>query len=62
MLKKIAIAIILIVALSMNIAHFWKLDTIPHGYHVDEVGSAVTMQCMAERGCDAEVKPWPLFG
>ena len=31
-------------------------------FHVDEVGSAVTVQCFAERGCDAELRPWPLFG
>ncbi len=41
---------------------FGKLDTIPYGFHVDEVGSAVTVQCFAEKGCDAELTPWPLFG
>jgi len=62
MLKKFAIGIIILVVLLLNILRFWKLDTIPDGYHVDEVGSAVTMQCFAEAGCDAELRPWPLFG
>ncbi len=48
MLKKIALGFIILVVLVLNVLRFWKLDTIPYGYHVDEVGSAVTMQCFAE--------------
>lgn len=62
MLKKISLVLIILVVLVMNALRFWKLDTIPYGFHVDEVGSAVTMQCMAEKGCDAEIRSWPLFG
>ena len=62
MLKKISLALIILVVLLLNVLRFWKLDAIPYGYHVDEVGSAVTMQCFAEKGCDAELRPWPLFG
>jgi len=62
MLKKAAIGLIILAVLVLNAFRFWKLDTIPNGYHVDEVGSAVTMQCFTEKGCDAELKPWPLFG
>jgi hypothetical protein len=62
MLKKIALAIIILIVLIVNAARFWKLDTIPYGFHVDEVGSAVTVQCFTEKGCDAELRPWPLFG
>jgi len=62
MMKKIAIAFIVLVVLVLNILRFGKLDTIPYGFHVDEVGSAVTVQCFAEKGCDAELSPWPLFG
>jgi len=62
MLKKTAFGFIILVVLVLNILRFWKLDSIPYGYHVDEVGSAVTMQCMSQKGCDAEIRPWPLFG
>src|SRR5579863_7387082 len=62
MLKKITLGLIILVVLVLNILRFWKLDAIPDGFHVDEVGSAVTMQCFSERGCDAELNPWPLFG
>jgi hypothetical protein len=60
-MQKISLVLIILAVLVLNILRFWKLDTIPDGYHVDEVGSAVTMQCMAQRGCDAELEPWPLF-
>ncbi len=60
--KKIAIGLIVMIVLLLNALRFWKLDTIPNGYHVDEVGSAVTVQCFTERGCDAELLPWPLYG
>jgi len=62
MLKKTALALIILIVLVLNILRFWKLDSIPYGYHVDEVGSAVTVQCFTESGCDAELTPWPLFG
>ena len=61
MLKKIAIGLIIVLVLALNALRFWKLDTIPNGYHVDEVGSAVTVQCFTEKGCDAELEPFPLF-
>ncbi|MBF0511810.1 MAG: glycosyltransferase family 39 protein [Candidatus Omnitrophica bacterium] len=60
--KKIAFGIVFLVILILNVLRFWKLDTIPYGYHVDEVGSAVTIQCFVEKGCDAELRVWPLFG
>jgi len=62
MLKKIAVGFIILVVLVLNILRFGKLDTIPYGYHVNELGSAVTVGCMAEKECDAELTPWPLFG
>ncbi|MBF0505037.1 MAG: glycosyltransferase family 39 protein [Candidatus Omnitrophica bacterium] len=62
MLKKIALGFIILVVLASNVLRFWKLDTIPYGFHVDEMGSAVTMQCFSEKGCDAALKPWPVFG
>jgi len=62
MFKKIILGFIILVVLVLNVLRFWKLDTIPYGYHVDEVGSAVTVQCFAEAGCDAELTPWPIFG
>ena len=62
MIKKITLGVIILLVLAINILRFGKLDTIPYGFHVDEVSAAVTMQCFSERGCDAELIPWPLFG
>lgn len=53
---------IILVIVAMGVLRFWKLDIIPYGYHVDEVSGAVTMNCYATQGCDAEARPWPLFG
>lgn len=61
MFKNTAIGLIILAVLVINLLHFWKLDTIPYGYHVDEVGSAVTLQCMVEKGCDAEIQRLPVF-
>lgn len=62
MLKTISLYFIVIAVVAFNVLRFYRLDVLPYGYHVDEVGSAVTMQCFAEKGCDAELRPWPLFG
>ncbi len=62
MIKNIVIGLIVLVILAANVLRFAKLDTIPDGFHVDEMSSAVTIQCFAEKGCDAEMRPWPLFG
>lgn len=62
MFKRMALALIIVLILVLNLLRFWKLDTIPYGFHVDEVSCAVTMQCMAQSGCDAELRRWPLFG
>ncbi|MDE2214781.1 MAG: glycosyltransferase family 39 protein [Candidatus Omnitrophica bacterium] len=62
MLKKTALVLILLAVVVFNVLRFWKLDSIPYGYHVDEVGSADTVQCFAQMGCDVELDPWPLFG
>jgi len=62
MFKKIALVLIVLVILVLNGLRFWKLDTIPNGYQIDELASAVTVQCFAQSGCDAELTPWPLFG
>lgn len=62
MLKKIAVGSIILIVLVLNVLRFWKLEGIPYGYHVNELGSAVTLQCFVEGGCDANLTPWPLFG
>jgi len=62
MLKKISIGLIIVAVLLLNALRFWKLDSIPDGFHVDELSSAVTVQCLTEVGCDAKMTPWPLFG
>jgi MFS family permease len=62
MLRKISLLAIVATIMAMGVLRFWKLDTIPDGYHVDEVSGAVTMHCFVTQGCDAELRPWPLFG
>ena len=62
MLKKFAIGFIILAVLVLNMLRLWRLDTVPNGYQIDELGSAVTVQCFVESGCDAEQTPWPLFG
>jgi len=62
MFKNFALGLIILLVIIFNILRFGKLDMIPYGYHVDELTSAVTLQCMAEKGCDAELTAWPLFG
>jgi hypothetical protein len=61
MLRKLSLGLVLLAILIFNAFHFWKLDTVPDGYHVDEVSAGVTMECLAHQGCDAELIPHPLF-
>ncbi len=62
MMKKVALVLVALVVLVMAFLRFYKLDTIPYGYHVDEASGAVTMHCYTTQGCDAEASPYPLFG
>jgi hypothetical protein len=39
-----------------------KIDTIPYGYHVDELSDAVTVECLGTEGVDAHNNRYPLFG
>lgn len=43
-------------------AHFYKIDSIPYGYHVDELSDAVTVECLGTEGVDAHDNHYPLFG
>jgi hypothetical protein len=58
----ISFTFIILIILFVNLLRFWQLDNIPAGFHVNELGSAVTVQCLVERGCDAKGHAWPLFG
>jgi len=44
------------------ILRLYKIDSIPYGYHVDEMCSSVTIQCLATEGVDAHSHPYPIFG
>ncbi len=44
------------------VSRFYKIDQIPYGYHVDELCTAVTEQCLATEGVDAHNNRYPLFG
>lgn len=54
---------VLIVALilAVNAARFIGLENSPPGFHVDEIASAVTVQCLVTEGKDALGAPYPLF-
>ncbi len=60
-IKKISIIISIIIIISVNIIRFIGLEQSPVGFQVDELGSAVTIQCMATEGKDALGRPFSLF-
>ncbi len=53
--------LMVLVMLAAAAAHFYKIDTIPYGYHVDELSQAVTVECIAKEGVDAQNNRYPLF-
>ena len=54
-------ALMVLVMLASAIFHFYRTDTIPYGYHVDELSQAVTVECIAKEGVDAHNNHYPLF-
>ena len=54
--------VLFLLILTVNIIRFVGLDFSPPGFHVDELSSAVTIQCLATEGVDALNHPYPLFG
>lgn len=58
---KVFLAVGLLTVVVVNVFRFYNLNDIPYGAQVDEIGGAVTVQCLATEGIDAHKRPWPLF-
>jgi len=58
---KACIVVLVLAALVGLAAHFYRLGTIPYGFHVDEMSGSVAIGCMATEGVDAHNVPHPLF-
>ena len=58
-LSWLLMALAIVVALAVRL---YKIDVIPYGYHVDELASSVTVECLATEGVDAHNNRYPLFG
>lgn len=61
LLKKISLIGILLIILVANGFRLYKLEDVPFGFHVDEMSSAVTIQCLATEGVDAYGNKYPVF-
>ena len=55
-------ALVIAVALTVNVIRFMGLDTTPPGGHADEVANGALLQCMATEGLDAGLEKPHLFG
>ena len=49
-LKKLLTAAFILFIIVVNLFRFYRLDQVPHGYHVDEYAAAVSLQCLAKTG------------
>jgi len=54
-------AILALMALLGVALHFYQINKIPYGYHVDEMSGSVALGCMATEGVDAHNVKYPLF-
>ncbi len=57
--------VVVLIILTIVAAVFFrlhKIDSIPYGYHVDELSDSVTVDCLATEGVDAHNNRLPLFG
>ena len=57
--RKAVIVWVWLIIVSVNICRFVNLDQSPAGFHVDELSSAVTVQCVDQEGTDALGNPCP---
>ena len=58
---KACTAALVLVVLVGALLHFYRLETIPYGFHVDEMSGSVAVGCMATEGVDAHNVLHPLF-
>ncbi len=50
-----------LISLSACVLSYWRLDSVPYGFHVDEMSGSVDIGCMATEGVDAHNVPHPVF-
>ena len=61
LLNSLSLILVCVVILVVNSIRFIGLEKAPPGFQVDELGSAVTVQCLVTEGIDARGKRYPLF-
>jgi len=61
-ITKLSVICIIFLIFTVNIIRFLGIEGSPPGFTIDEAASAVTIQCLAEEGTDAQGKIYPLFG
>lgn len=59
----ISISLICLSAISLSACalSYYRLGSVPYGFHVDEMSSSVDIGCMTTEGVDAHNVPHPLF-
>jgi hypothetical protein len=50
-----------LISVAACVLNYYRLGSIPYGFHVDEMSSSVDIGCMATKGVDAHNNPHPLF-
>ncbi len=43
------------------VTRFFRLDSLPEGLHIDEVGLGYDALCLSKYGVDRYLEPWPLY-
>ncbi len=57
----ICLSLLTSIVLSSLVLRYCRLDSIPYGFHVDELSGSVEIGCMATEGVDAHNVPHPMF-
>ncbi len=61
LVTNICLGAVVLMVLALGALHYYKIGSIPYGFHVDEMSGAVTMGCLASEGTDAHRVPYPVF-
>ncbi len=60
-LIKTCLTVLILMIFTGAVLHFYQLDKIPYGFHVDEMSGSVAVGCLATEGVDAHDIAHPLF-
>jgi len=61
MTVKACMTVFILLALIGSVLHYYRLDKVPYGFHVDEMSGAVAIGCLTTEGVDAHNIRYPLF-